>query len=66
MVLKSLSAYFDNSIGITQDSKDKLAEEIKKAEALYNEEPTSETKVVIESEEAKPLEEETIQMTVEI
>ena len=66
MVLKSLSAYFDNSIGITQDSKEKLAEEIKKAEALYNEEPTSETKVVIESEEAKPLEEETIQRTVEI
>lgn len=66
MVLKSLSAYFDNSIGITQDSKEKLAEEIKKAEALYSEEPTSETKVVIESEEAKPLEEETIQRTVEI
>lgn len=67
MVLKSLSAYFDNSIGITQDSKEKLAEEIKKAEALYNEEPTSETKVVVETEEAKPLEEEeTIQRTVEI
>ena len=68
MVLKALSAYFDNSIGITQDSKEKLAEEIKKAEALYNEEPTSETKVVIETEEAKPLEEEeeTIQRTVEI
>lgn len=57
-VLKALAAYFDNSIGVSDEAKAALKETIEGAEAVIKPQKTAECKVVYEDEE-KPVKAET-------
>lgn len=57
-VLKALAAYFDNSIGVSDEAKSTLKEAIEGAEAVITPQKTAACKVVYEEEE-KPVKTET-------